>query len=132
MGEMLLEVGGGESVFGPTAPLDEESLDATLTSIQATATSWDAAATVLNRYSDSSEGTARSRADVLVRMRPGSRQPLEVGGSFPRASTPCTVCHASRSETLLRTAFASGCVSSCACAPFKTGFRLCTQRCGSL
>eukprot|EP00873_Tetraselmis_striata_P001174 jgi/Tetstr1/421438/TSEL_012387.t1 len=78
MGEMLLEVGGGESVFGPTAPLDEESLDATLTSIQATATSWDAAATVLNRYSDSNEGTARSRADVLVRMRPGSRQPLEV------------------------------------------------------
>uniref|UniRef100_A0A7S1T5B3 Tr-type G domain-containing protein n=1 Tax=Tetraselmis chuii TaxID=63592 RepID=A0A7S1T5B3_9CHLO len=79
MGEIILEVGGGEHVFGPSTPLDEAALEGVVGRVKAACPSWNATATELRRYVDSGEGGAqRHRADVLVRMRPGTRQPLEV------------------------------------------------------
>jgi len=74
MGEMFVEVGGGENVFGPTSPMDSATLDQVLGRLSEAASGWDAAATVVQRLDEG----PRSCADVLLRHKPKSRQPLEV------------------------------------------------------
>lgn len=78
MGEMLLEIGGGENAFGPEFPLDKDQLNHILARINEASASWDVTATVLHQYTDYDDKPARNRADVLLRKVPGSRQPLEV------------------------------------------------------
>mmetsp|Transcript_23542 Transcript_23542/g.65268 ORF Transcript_23542/g.65268 Transcript_23542/m.65268 type:complete len:580 (+) Transcript_23542:416-2155(+) len=74
MGEYLVEVGGGEHCFGPSLPLDQAMLDQVMERISAAAAKWDAASTVIRSH----EEVGRCRADILMRQRPTSRQPLEV------------------------------------------------------